>query len=494
MMLIDSIDLSDARTLLETLKRLRTEVYEEGQSTFALWRPLITRRDFLISALNLAYYLALRRRDLRPVQAALIPWGLSSLGRLESRVLPNLDAVIATLSAVVHDGTPALHPPLRSFFRGERLLRHHTEAVFGKPLVNRRVRIMVTLPTEAAEDYAIVRDLIARGMDCARINCAHDDERAWKLMIDFVHRAAKEVGRDCKIAMDLGGPKSRTTETISKGRIYKGDALLLTRGTPKPSEEFRFQTRCTLTEALDQVRVGESVWIDDGKIGMKVEAAVPEGFLLRVTHARDKGEKLQNDKGVNFPDTELRLNPLTVKDLRDLTFIARHADMILYSFVQEAADIDLLRRELSTRLKQRKANSIAIIAKVETGKAIRNLPELIVHGAGNQPFGVLIARGDLAVEIGYERLVEMQEEILWLSEAAHVPVIWATQVLEGLAKKGRPTRAEMTDAAMSERAECVMLNKGPYVAEAVTILDDVLTRMQSHQLKKTPQLRALRSW
>ena len=106
----------------------------------------------------------------------------------------------------------------------------------------------------------------------------------------------------------------------------------------------------------------------------------------------------------------------------------------------------------------------------------------------------MIARGDLAVEVGYERMAEIQEEILWLCEAAHVPAIWATQVLEQFVKAGIPSRAEMTDAAMSERAECVMLNKGPFVAQAITILDDVLTRMQAHQSKKTPQLRALHSW
>ena len=117
-----------------------------------------------------------------------------------------------------------------------------------------------------------------------------------------------------------------------------------------------------------------------------------------------------------------------------------------------------------------------------------------MRAAGKQPFGVMIARGDLAVEIGYQRLAEMQEEILWLCQAAHVPVIWATQVLENLVKKRIPSRAEITDAAMAERAECVMLNKGAYIAEAVTILDNVLTRMEAHQSKKTPQLRALHSW
>ena len=98
------------------------------------------------------------------------------------------------------------------------------------------------------------------------------------------------------------------------------------------------------------------------------------------------------------------------------------------------------------------------------------------------------------MECGFERLAEVQEEILWLCEAAHVPVIWATQVLETLAKKGSPSRAEITDAAMGERAECVMLNKGPHVLEAVRVLDDILRRMQGHQAKKRPMLRALRSF
>jgi pyruvate kinase len=132
-----------------------------------------------------------------------------------------------------------------------------------------------------------------------------------------------------------------------------------------------------------------------------------------------------------------------------------------------------------------------VVAKVETSEAVKNLPEIIVHGAGQHAFGVMIARGDLAVEIGYARMAEIQEEILWLCEAAHVPVIWATQVLENLVKTGQPSRAEMTDAAMSGRAECVMLNKGPYILDALSALNSVVTRMQAHQTKKTAQFRAL---
>jgi len=127
----------------------------------------------------------------------------------------------------------------------------------------------------------------------------------------------------------------------------------------------------------------------------------------------------------------------------------------------------------------------------ETRQAVKNLPEIIVRGAGHGPFGVMIARGDLAVEIGYERMAEIQEEMLWLCEAAHIPVTWATQVLESLVKLGLPSRAEISDAAMSGRAECVMLNKGPYILHALSVLDDIVTRMQAHLDKKTSQYRAL---
>ena len=132
--------------------------------------------------------------------------------------------------------------------------------------------------------------------------------------------------------------------------------------------------------------------------------------------------------------------------------------------------------------------------KVETPMAVRNLPRLLVQAGALMPVAVMIARGDLAVEIGFERLSEIQEEILWLCEAAHVPVVWATQVLETLVKEGAATRAETTDAAMSQRAECVMLNKGPHLAEAVGFLDGVLRRMDRHQVKKSSRLAALGSW
>jgi pyruvate kinase len=134
---------------------------------------------------------------------------------------------------------------------------------------------------------------------------------------------------------------------------------------------------------------------------------------------------------------------------------------------------------------------LGLVLKIETQLGFENLPELLMEAMRSRAVGVMIARGDLAVECGYERLAEIQEEILWISEAAHIPVIWATQVLESLAKTGRPSRSEITDAAMGERAECVMLNKGPFVVEAVQVLNDILGRMEAHQEKKASMLRKL---
>jgi pyruvate kinase len=196
---------------------------------------------------------------------------------------------------------------------------------------------------------------------------------------------------------------------------------------------------------------------------------------------------LGREKGVNLPDTVLRLPAITDKDRADLAFAATHADMVALSFVNSADDI----RELREMLSPLGDAQPAIVLKIETRRGFENLPAILLEAMKAPRCAVMIARGDLAVECGFERLAEVQEEILWLCEAGHVPVIWATQVLETLAKQGQPSRAEVSDAAMAHRAECVMLNKGPYIVQAVRVLDDILRRMHGHQSKKRSMLREL---
>lgn len=496
--------------LFETVRDLKTEVLAEGEELLQVLRPNIERASFRDSAHNLACYLALRRRDLRSVQLGLMRWGLSSLGRSESRVLATLDAVLHTLGSVcgVEAGMLPPYPEEEAVFIGDQVIGEQARALFGGAKSDRSTRIMVTLPSEAADEPSMLVDLLRAGVECVRINCAHDDESAWQLMLDNLRAAEQALGltERVPVLMDLAGPKVRTVrpEKQEEDLYGVGDKLLLTAldvedvRKRKPGKQGK-KTKalpvvgCTLAAALERLNVGQKVYIDDGQIGARAIEQTPLGIVIEILQAPVKGRKIRSDKGINFPDTEFDVASLTEKDRLDLAFVAQHADMLGYSFVQTEADIIALFHELAQRVPSHRSPP-ALVLKIETKKAVQNLPALIARAAGKLPIAVMIARGDLAIELGFARIAEMQEEILWLCEAAHVPVIWATQVLEGMAKQGLPTRAEVTDAAMAGRAECVMLNKGPHIILAVQMLAAVLSRMQGHQYKKTPQLRVLHAW
>ncbi len=600
--------------LLAELTALRAEIATDA----ALPHPQLAavHPNYRESARNLLHYLALRRRDRRALQLRLAAQGLSSLGRAESHVLATVDAVLGVLRALAGSSPPVAEPRAEAalagvdFERGQRLLAEHTEALLGPASPGRSVRIMVTVPGQAADDYGLIHDLLEKGMDCLRINCAHDTAAMWLRMIKHLRRAERALGRPCRVVMDLAGPKLRTGplepgpavvrirptrdvlgRVVAPARVWltpagvhepppspaaaclpvpsawlarlrpgdclkltdardarrsfrvvdvaergcwvethktayvvpgtvlnhpgglapigdlaplpsalklrPGDTLLVTRDL-QPGRPARLDSRgqvlipnqigCTLPEVFADVRSGEPIWFDDGKIGGVVEKVEPNRVWVRIVQACPLGGKLLADKGINLPDSELQLPALTGKDRTDLAFVARHADVVELSFANTARDVELLQQVLA----KPGHRPIAVVLKIETRRGFGNLPAMLLTAMRSPCCGVMIARGDLAVECGFERLAEVQEEILWICEAAHVPVIWATQVLETLAKTGMPSRAEISDAAMGNRAECVMLNKGPHVLSAVQVLDDILRRMQSHQTKKSSMLRELR--
>ncbi|MCG5516996.1 MULTISPECIES: pyruvate kinase [unclassified Ectothiorhodospira] len=608
--------------LRDALFSLRAEILLGGQrrlQRFSRDYP----GDIPLSARNLAHYLAFRSLDLRPIQRGLARQGLSSLGRTEAHVLASINQVTRRLAQLTGHEIGALNEePAIDYDTGETTLQDNADQLFGAPSGARQVRIMVTLPSAAAVNPQLVEELMEEGMDCARINCAHDGPQAWAAMLKHLSAAEAAQGRRCTVLMDLAGHKLRTgpldfkpaithikplrnllgrvtepahvhllpeasaqdpvqtrgqyafslpeatlerlqsvdelrfRDTRGKGRVlrlkeplpgggwlatldqgayvsdetefvlerpdangrrtrleslrlgwltreyvnirlYKGCQLHLTRA-PLPGRPAKVDDEgqvircahiaCSTPEALDLLEVGQPVWIDDGKIGGQVESVDESGMHVRITHCRPQGSRLRADKGLNFPGARLNLPPLSAQDLQDLDFVAAHADLVGYSFVESRQDMVALMDALACR----GGGGLGVVAKIETRRALENLSEIILATLGRHRLGVMIARGDLAVEIGGERLAEIQEEILWLCEAAHVPVIWATQVLETLAKTGTISRPELTDAAMAGRAECVMLNKGPYILEAVHTLNDILVRMQAHQHKKSSQLRALR--
>ena len=298
-------------------------------------------------------------------------------------------------------------------------------------------------------------------------------------------------------SLNLIGPDGNEKQTDQVGELQPieqylsvkiGDHLILHKeplvGEPCLTDETGKITSpafisCTLPEIFEDVKEGEPIFFDDGKIEGIIERNTGEQLEVKITYAKDTGGKLKADKGINLPESDLKLSGLTAKDREDLAFVTAHADAVNFSFVNTEDDV----QELLDALDQYE-NRVGIILKIETQKGFKNLPRILLRAMQTYPIGVMIARGDLAIETGWKNFASIQEEILRICEAAHIPDVWATQVLESLAKKGVPTRAEITDAAMAQRAECVMLNKGYHIEKAVKMLDKILRRMQRFQKKK----------
>jgi len=300
------------------------------------------------------------------------------------------------------------------------------------------------------------------------------------------------------------GKKHKDDVTLAVGEaadlaidVRAGDTLLLTArnvagSPPQRDHKGRVETpgviACTLPAALEHLEVGHRVLFDDGKIHAVVERVKNSGdFSLRVVRTDRATSKLRSAKGINLPDTRITVPALSDEDLQALAFVVKRADAVSLSFVRSVDDVRALHEQLATL----ESVGIGVILKIETRAGFENLPSLLLEGLRRPPLSVMIARGDLAVEVGFERLAELQDEILWLCEAAHVPAIWATQVLDTLARTGVPSRAEVTDASASVAAECVMLNKGHFIHEAVAVLSGILRRMELHRYKKRSLFRKL---
>lgn len=557
------------------------------------------------SAQNLVHYLALRSFEIDKLDDDLARLGLPVLSTSESHIMRSVLDLKRLVNSLMGVET-AISSHTVSIERSDKFLKKNTKLLFGYKSKKRSTRIMVTQPNTAAEDLEFVRILLARGMNCARINCAHDTPEVWYEMIQNIRRANKLERKNCKIAMDLGGPKLRTGPMIpgpkvvhirpdrddlgrvknpakiwiaapdipppveseiqafiplgtqilrrmkrgnklkfvdSRGKNCKiqieirdgngwwgtsSDSAYLESGTEMilvkekqsgkithrvgellPKEQFIIlntgdrlrlhkepslgenakyseegsltelaHISCSLPEVFQFVKEGEPIYFDDGKIEGVIEEIRGEEIIVKITQAKDRGSKLKSDKGINLPQSDLKISGLTDKDREDIKFIAEHADAVNFSFVNTKEDVMDLYAEL-----EKLSAEIGVILKIETQKGFSNLPSILLAAMQSYPIGVMTARGDLAIETGWKNFPTIQQEIMRICSAAHIPNVWATQVLENLAKKGTPSRAEITDAAQAQQAECVMLNKGYYIHKAVKMLDKILRRMERFQRK-----------
>jgi pyruvate kinase len=440
------------------------------------------------SITNLIHYLALRREDLRHIQDDLHNAGLSSLASSESHNLRQVQAVLQRLGHVFSKDEISTGDA----FSGGNLLHQRANALFGPKTVRSIPHLMVTFESGMANDYMAVKALIKAGMNIARINSAHDSPEVWAKMIANVNKAAQVTGKSCKIYLDLAGPKIRSIllgKGRKKGRLKLKEQMVFFLAETNASFDTKKKVvGCTLSGVVKDLRKGDRVLFDDGLFEAIVDVPDPAMALLRVTRISAAKPFLKPEKGINFPDTELTVRCLTDYDKSVIPFAKQHTDVLGFSFVRSGADV----AELQELLRQEGGKTLPIVLKIETFEAVQNLPALLLQGMAEPVFGVMIARGDLAVEIGFERLSEVQEEILWLCEAAHVPVIWATQVLETLNKSGIATRSEVSDAVRAAQAECVMLNKGKYLLRVLATLQDILHRSGGHHVKKRYVFRPLR--
>ncbi len=597
-----SASVEEVREQLAAIRERALALEDEYEAELGQVHP-----EFREGAHNLVHYLALHETDTQRLRRSLRHLGLYSLAHAERNVLGSVGAVEHALARLSGDDIASADTPAATLQSWNPMADEHRRAILGPVPEGRAASIMVTLPTEAAENPLLVAEMIAAGMNLARINCAHDDAETWERMIANVRSAASDAGTECRIVMDLAGPKLRTGELLPGPRVIhirpKRDPLgrviaprrirlipddILQRGTkvavvPVPQEcidyarvgdEIRFRdTRgkkrklrvaekddkgivleawqgayiatgmkfylvredvgekilyrvgelpaveqplllrvgdtllihaenrpgepatedadgnvvnpahiaCQQPEVCTFLSAGEEVSLNDGKISGVIRNVDAEQIEVEITKAKPAGSRLRGHRGINFPTSDIRLPGLTSSDTANLEFIVRHADAVSLSFIRKPKDVE----ELLEELDRVGADQLGLVIKVETKKGFKNLPRVMLAAMRRYPIAVMIARGDLAVECGWAMLAELQEEILWICDAARVPVMWATQVLEQEAKKGLPSRAEITDAAQSQRADCVMLNKGPHILAAIRTLDNILCRMQTLRDRRT---------
>lgn len=596
---------------------------EESRASEAISRVAENHRD---GAVNLVHYAELRQHDIRSVQGGLASIGATRLSTAEPAVLARLQAARNVLSA--YNGEPLKYTDVEvrdAFALADDILEDHATDLFGYSSDETHSRIMVTLPTEAGDDLDLVRGFVDAGMELARINCAHDRPDVWKRMIDHVHTAAREAGREIKVAMDLAGPKVRTGQiapgpevgrarvtrvetglvltpskiwltandlpegehppvpadlpgrptlplrvdrpwleglaegnvidlwdnrdskrkftvtrlenggvlaegqqnayitnstllqcdytksrvsgvpaTEQKLRLHVGDTLILTDDqTPAHPEPGRTpRISCTLPEAVRAIEVGQRVLFDDGSIAGRAVDKRADGehteVELTIDYAGPNGTNLAAYKGINLPETVLPLPSLTEEDIEAFRFVAEHGDIANVSFIRDTDDVafvlDTLEQIAQESDNPERVRQLGIVLKIETIPAYENLCQVLLAGMRHPNLGIMIARGDLAVELGFDRMAEVPRLIAQMAEAAHVPVVMATQVLESLAKSGLPTRAEITDAAYALRSEAVMLNKGPHITDAIRILHTLSTKLGRSQRKNRQMLRQIGSW
>ena len=345
--------------------------------------------------------------------------------------------------------------------------------------MDRRTKIVCTLGP-ASSDPETIRDLIRAGMDVARMNFSHGTHEEHEERIQTVREAARAEGKVVTILQDLQGPKIRVGKVEDDSvMLRKGQDLTVT--TESLEESTRERVYIDYDTLAADAEVGGRILIDDGLLELEITGI--EDGELRTTVI--EGGPLRSRKGVNLPNIRTSTPSLTEKDLKDLELgLELDVDLIALSFVRERADV----QELNRRIYQAGKN-IGVIAKIEKPEAVRNIDAIL-----DEVNGIMVARGDLGIEMPMEEVPSTQKELIKTGMSAAKPVITATEMLESMVENPRPTRAEASDVANAvlDGSDAVMLSAetavGDHPARVVKAMDQIIRKAEAHWREHRPSL------
>ncbi len=336
----------------------------------------------------------------------------------------------------------------------------------------RKTKIVCTMGPNT-NDRGMMKKLVESGMNVARFNFSHGDHEEQKGRMDLLKEVREEVGNPVAILLDTKGPEIRTgvLKDNKKVMLTEGEKFVL---TTEEIEGDAKKVSITYTGLAEDIKVGNKVLIDDGLIELKVEAVNATDIICTIVNGGELGSR----KGVNVPNVPIRLPSITDKDKEDILFGAsQEIDFIAASFVRNAECI----LEIKALLKANRYPHIPIIAKIENGEGIKNIDEIIQAADG-----IMVARGDLGVEIPEEEVPYIQKMIIKKCNESFKPVITATQMLDSMMRNPRPTRAEVTDVANAvyDGTDAVMLSgetaQGKYPLEALNMMRQIVKNTEEH--------------
>jgi pyruvate kinase len=352
------------------------------------------------------------------------------------------------------------------------------------PAPLRHTRIVATLGPATRSPDAL-RQLLEAGANVIRLNCSHASAEALRADVARVRRMAVETSRNVAILLDLQGPKIRTSKVKAPLELARGDVLTVVMSETLIGEGHRVGT--TWPTMVDDVRDGEPVLFADGALSGKVlTRRWPSGGLPEVDIEIEDGGALGSNKGINLPQSAIQAPALTPKDIADLEVgVAAGVDYVALSFVRHADDC----RDLRAHLRRLGAPDMPVIAKIEKPQGVQNIDEIL-----REVQGIMVARGDLGVEIPFERVPTVQKALIQAANRAGALVITATQMLDSMERNPRPTRAEITDVANAilDGTDAVMLSGetsvGAYPIEAVRTMDRIAREVEGSAWYELPPL------